>query len=579
MSESERVVVRPGRLRDLRRPRRPGAGARSELAAFALSGAGPDRRQLRTPHRRGVSRMQRQLRASRFADAIDGSFLVIHAAGPFQGADYRRRRALYRDGRSLSRPGGCARLCRGHRPAGCRRHASAGCMVASGVSSTPAITSALIAELAPQFGRIEVDSHRAFSGQPEPAGRSDDRGGAQSTWGERSGTGTTGNGSSGRAGATCAVAISRPPVGRRRVHNCEVPELELFPDAFSGADRPLFRRSRAERRSTICFRSARCLPDGQNRFHAACPVVLERLADAFPAGNDQRCSGDLAQGTRSRRPPDRAPDRSRDRFRRPGHAELGCDHSRTKDASRRAAASSVLFPASGCSSSTSCSSILRPLGIWCARGRRNGWRVRQESGPGRADGWRQRRLLLPYEGDAEDDSIRSSEPNDQRTGREGARHEDTRSPVARRLVGGSDHDSRGVQCACCQAGRAAWLRGGLFFRGSTLGGLGGAAGHRAVDPDGVCRAGGGAGPCDVASGLVRRRYGFWRGLERRANGSAVRGSRGGRTASGRPEYAQAVRASHGEVADRFLEHGRQDPRGRIGAPRPATSWLSPGPTP
>ena len=50
---------------------------------------------------------------------------------------------------------------------------------------------------------------------------------------------------------------------------------------------------------------------------------------------------------------------------------------------------------------------------------------------------------------------------------------------------GPDHDSRGIQCAGCQAGGAARVRGRLFFRRGTLSRLGGFARRRASDPDRV----------------------------------------------------------------------------------------------
>jgi hypothetical protein len=99
------------------------------------------------------------------------------------------------------------------------------------VSSTPAITSALIASVAPEFARIE-ELHIVLSpGNQNPRGAAtiaavlsylgrtiriwkDDR------WVERPGWGD-------------AQRVQLPaPVGRRRVHNCEVADLELFPALF-----------------------------------------------------------------------------------------------------------------------------------------------------------------------------------------------------------------------------------------------------------------------------------------------------------------------------------------------------------
>ncbi len=162
--------------------------------------------------------------------AIEGSFLVIHAAGPFQGADYRVAELCLEQGAhyldladAREFVAGIGRLDEEAR----RR----GLLVASGVSSTPAITSAMIAELAPEFGRIDL-IHTALSpGNQNPRGAStiaavlsylgrtirvwqDDR------WVDRPGWGDV-----------CRLEFP-PPVGFRRVHNCDVPELELFPAAF-----------------------------------------------------------------------------------------------------------------------------------------------------------------------------------------------------------------------------------------------------------------------------------------------------------------------------------------------------------
>lgn len=162
--------------------------------------------------------------------AIGGSFLVIHAAGPFQGADYHvaelclRANAHYLDlADAREFVAGIGRLDEEAR----RR----GRLVASGVSSTPAITSALIAELAPSFAQIE-EIHIALSpGNQNPRGAATiaavlsylgrrirvwkDEG-----WVDRPGWGDV-------------QRLRFPdPVGRRRVHNCEVPDLELFPAVF-----------------------------------------------------------------------------------------------------------------------------------------------------------------------------------------------------------------------------------------------------------------------------------------------------------------------------------------------------------
>ena len=95
------------------------------------------------------------------ARAIDGSYLVIHAAGPFQGPNYHvAERCLEAGAHYLDLAdardfvAGIGRLDELAR--------QRGLMVTSGVSSTPAITSALIAELAPEFAQID-EIHTALS--------------------------------------------------------------------------------------------------------------------------------------------------------------------------------------------------------------------------------------------------------------------------------------------------------------------------------------------------------------------------------------------------------------------------------
>ncbi len=120
-----------------------------------------------------------------------------------------------------------------------------GLMVASGVSSTPAVTSAIIAELAPEFAQID-EIHTALSpGNQNPRGAATIaavlsylgrkiRTWRDGRWVERPGWGDV------------QRLMFPTPIGRRRVHNCDVPELELFPAVFGARTVPLFSRPRAE---------------------------------------------------------------------------------------------------------------------------------------------------------------------------------------------------------------------------------------------------------------------------------------------------------------------------------------------
>jgi hypothetical protein len=162
--------------------------------------------------------------------AIDGSFLVIHAAGPFQGADYRVAELCLEIGAhyldladAREFVAGIGRLDDEAR----RREL----LICSGVSSTPAITSALIAELAPEFTRIDEIQTALSPGNQNPRGASTIaavlsylgrriRVWQNGRWVERPGWGDV------------RRLDFPPPVGRRRVHNCDVPELELFPARY-----------------------------------------------------------------------------------------------------------------------------------------------------------------------------------------------------------------------------------------------------------------------------------------------------------------------------------------------------------
>ncbi len=163
--------------------------------------------------------------------AVQGSAVVVHAAGPFQDADYRvaeaclQARAHYldlADGRAFV--------------AGIRALDAAarerGLLVLSGASSTPAVTSALVGELAPAFAHIDEIQTALSPGNQNPRGAATVaavlsylgrpiRVWQHGVWVNRPGWGD-------------ARRLDFPrPVGRRRVHNCDVPELELFPAAFT----------------------------------------------------------------------------------------------------------------------------------------------------------------------------------------------------------------------------------------------------------------------------------------------------------------------------------------------------------
>jgi short subunit dehydrogenase-like uncharacterized protein len=302
--------------------------------------------------------------------AIEGSFLVIHAAGPFQGADYNVAEQCIASGAhyldvadARDFVAGIGRLNEDAR--------RSGLLLAAGVSSTPAITSAMIAELAPEFARIE-EIHTALS-----PGNQNPRGAAtiaavlsylgrkirvyhDGQWVERPGWGDV-------------QRIQFPaPLGRRRVHNCDVPDLELFPQAFeaqtvrfsAGLELNLLNYL-----LSLCALPARWFGFDFTRYAR---FFLNVSLMLFPFGTT---NGALAIWVRGR-----------DHAGRPTERRIALvtdyDGPATPSSAAIVLARKTLslgpprigaFPCVGLLSLRELLDHLHPLGIWCARGDEKGW--------------------------------------------------------------------------------------------------------------------------------------------------------------------------------------------------------------
>jgi short subunit dehydrogenase-like uncharacterized protein len=302
--------------------------------------------------------------------AIDGSFLVIHAAGPFQGADYRVAELCIElgahyldlaDARDF-----VARIGRLDDEARRRR-----LLVASGVSSTPAITSALIRALEPEFARIVRIQTALSPGNQNPRGASTIaavlsylgrriRVWQDSRWVERPGWGDV------------RRLAFPPPVGRRRVHNCDVPELELFPAAFHAET---VRFSAGLELDVLNYLLSMCA--GPCRWFG---IDLSRRARwflnaslmLFPFGTT---NGSLAIWLHGH-----------DRAGRPIERRIAIvtdyDGPATPSSAAIVLARKILdsgpprtgaFPCVGLLTLEEIMAHLRPLGIWCAQGDESGW--------------------------------------------------------------------------------------------------------------------------------------------------------------------------------------------------------------
>jgi len=160
---------------------------------------------------------------------IDGSHIVIHTAGPFQENNYSVAEICLDCGSHYLDLADARHFVAG---IGALDEAARqrGLFVSSGVSSVPAITHAMISALQPEFQSLDEIQVALSPGNQNPRGAAtigailtyigrpirvwqDGRWIARPGWGD----------------------VRRldfpPPVGCRRVHNCDVPDLELFPSA------------------------------------------------------------------------------------------------------------------------------------------------------------------------------------------------------------------------------------------------------------------------------------------------------------------------------------------------------------
>ena len=165
--------------------------------------------------------------------AIASSYLLIHAAGPFQGSDYRAAEICIESGAHYLDLADSRQFVTGivALDAAAKRKEV---FVSSGVSSVPAITHALITALRPEFQSID-EIHEALSpGNQNPRGAAT-IGAILMYLGRPLQVWEKGRWIA-RAGWGDAHWMDFPqPVGRRRVHNCDVPDLDLFPTAFGAA--------------------------------------------------------------------------------------------------------------------------------------------------------------------------------------------------------------------------------------------------------------------------------------------------------------------------------------------------------
>ena len=163
--------------------------------------------------------------------------LVIHAAGPFQGQDYRVAEACIDTGSDyIDLADGRHFVCGFSRLN--ERARRTGRLLVSGASSVPALSSAAVDALLPRFGAIESIEHAINPSNRTPRGDATVAsilgycGRPVRLWRD------------GRWVAAHGWMDSRRqwfPFGHRRVGVCDIPDLELFPVRYSEARSVVFR--------------------------------------------------------------------------------------------------------------------------------------------------------------------------------------------------------------------------------------------------------------------------------------------------------------------------------------------------
>ncbi|MCH8164271.1 MAG: saccharopine dehydrogenase NADP-binding domain-containing protein [Planctomycetes bacterium] len=162
--------------------------------------------------------------------SIEGSLIVIHTAGPFQGNDFRVAELCVdigshyldiADARAfVTRIGALDEAAR-------RRDL----FVSSGVSTVPAVTYAMVNQLRSDFLSIEEIQIAMSPGNQNPRGASAIA--AILTYvGRPLRVQQHGQWTTCRGWGDARWVQFPPPVGRRRVYNCDVPDLDLFPEAW-----------------------------------------------------------------------------------------------------------------------------------------------------------------------------------------------------------------------------------------------------------------------------------------------------------------------------------------------------------
>ena len=167
-----------------------------------------------------------------------GANVVVHTAGPFQAQSYSVPRACI-DARAhyVDIADGRAYVCRiSELDAEARSNQV---LVVSGASSLPALSSAVVDALRKQFSRIDSIEHGITSGAKPPGLAT--MSGVMSYVGKRFRRWENSDWKFAYGWQDLVARRYPPPIGVRWIANCDVPDLELFPQRYAPVRSVVFR--------------------------------------------------------------------------------------------------------------------------------------------------------------------------------------------------------------------------------------------------------------------------------------------------------------------------------------------------
>jgi saccharopine dehydrogenase-like NADP-dependent oxidoreductase len=167
-----------------------------------------------------------------------GADLLIHTAGPFQNQSYAVARACIDTGTHyIDLADGRAYVC-GIRELDAQAQANA-VLIVSGASSLPALSSAVVDRFSPQFSRMQELDVGISSGARPPGRATMD--GVLAYVGRPFTQWCDGSWKTVHGWQDMRSQSYPRPVGTRWIANCDVPDLQLFPQRYATLERVTFR--------------------------------------------------------------------------------------------------------------------------------------------------------------------------------------------------------------------------------------------------------------------------------------------------------------------------------------------------